>query len=104
MGNQRRTYHTHTEGNKVRKGRSAIGSGAGNLQISRSSEKMAASAAVEEIDGLTVQTIEKAIQDQEEEYDEESQLFEEHEVLHKRLGKSLYYGGSESTSTDRLSL
>ena len=32
------------------------------------------------------------------------QLFSEHDVLHRRLGKSLYYGGSDSTSVDSLSL
>ena len=31
------------------------------------------------------------------------QLFEDHDTLHRRLGKSLYYGGSESTSVDSLS-
>merc|ERR1711962_1443067 len=36
------------------------------------------------------------------EYDE-TQLFEDHDTLHRRLGKSLYYGGSESTSVDSLS-
>jgi len=69
-----------------------------------SSRRMAASAAIEDIAAIPVESIERAIQEQEEEYDEENQLFEEHEVLHKRLGKSLYYGGSDSTSADRLSL
>lgn len=36
------------------------------------------------------------------EYDE-TQLFDEHDSLHRRLGKSLYYGGSDSTSVDGLS-
>jgi len=62
---------------------------------------MAATAAIEDI---PVETIEKAIQEPEEDFDEENQLFEEHEALHKRLGKSLYYGGSDSSSADRLSL
>lgn len=65
---------------------------------------MAATAAIEDITTLPVETIEKAIQEPEDDFDEENQLFEEHEALHKRLGKSLYYGGSESSSADRLSL
>jgi len=65
---------------------------------------MAATAAVEDIAAIPVESIEKAIQEQEQEYDEENQLFDEHEALHKRLGKSLYYGGAETTSADRLSL
>jgi len=65
---------------------------------------MAATTAIEDITSIPVETIEKAIQEQEEDFDEENQLFDEHEALHKRLGKSLYYGGSECSSADRLSL
>jgi len=36
------------------------------------------------------------------EYDD-NQLFDEHDSLHRRLGKSLYYGGNDSTSEDGFS-
>jgi len=47
-----------------------------------------------------------AAEDLEDDYSEydDTQLFTEHDVLHRRLGKSLYYGGSDSTSVDSLSL
>jgi len=77
--------------------------GNNNPEISRTSLAMAASATVEDIKVDPTADSKKPNQDQEEYYDED-QLFQDHEDLHKRLGKSLYYGGSESTSADRLSM